>query len=143
MAPRPPSSIVNGTPSIGIRVSGIHEARKHLGFIQHQIGVWARSQIGAVSTEVYSHWIEKGFYFGGRPGRTRARHFLENAQKDLEPMIRGAVAESLVAGSPDASRTAVALSDRAVTLAQGYAPEVSGRLRAGIQRLRGGRFFPV
>ena len=129
--------------SIGVRISGLEQAQRDLGFIQHQIGVWSRSQIGAIATEPYAHWIEKGFYFHGRPGHTTPIRYMEQALDIVVPMIRGSIAESLVSGAPDASRTAVALSDRLVTLAQGIVTVKSGRLRASIRMLRAGPFFPV
>lgn len=128
---------------IGIRISGLAEARARLENIAHTIGAWAASQVGVAATEPYSYWIEYGRYYGGRPGRTTAYHYLQKAQRDLVPMMRGAILESLAGGGPGASAAAQALSERGTALAQGYAPEVSGRLRGGIRPLRGGKVFRV
>lgn len=129
--------------AIGVRVSGVKEAQAYCGFIVHQIGVWSASQIGAVAQEPYSHWINEGFYYSGRPGRTRAVRFMQRAKAQIIPLIRAGVAESLAAGGPNATIVAKRLSDRLVSLAQGYATHKSGRLARGIRPLRGGRFFPV
>lgn len=130
-------------PELGVRIDGLAEARKTLGHIEHQIGVWSRAQIGMVSEEPYTHWIEEGFYFSGRPGRTTAYHMLAQAADAIVPMIARGIAESLADGGPEASRTAEALSDRLVSYARGFAPEVTGRLRAGMRPLRAGKIFPV
>ncbi len=129
--------------AIGIRISGLAQARARLAGIEHTIGAWAAAQVGVAATEPYSYWIEHGRYYSGRPGRTQAYHYLQQAQRDLVPMMRGAVLESLGGGGPGASATAQALSERGAALARAYAPSVTDRLRRGIVPLRGGKVFRV
>jgi hypothetical protein len=125
------------TLALGARITGLKEARALIGKIAQGAAAWQRTRIGAGSHVPYAHWIEKGFYFSGRPGQTRAVRYIERAMADILPTIGPRILAALPQGGPAVSAEADKISGELVARAQQYVTVRSGRLRDSISPNRG------
>lgn len=123
--------------AIGFRANGLKEAQELVARVEDGCKTWQRSRVGAGTSIPYGHWIEKGFYFGGRPGSTRAVRFMERAAADILPLVGPRIAKALPGGGPAVSGEAQKLSDELAAKAQEYATVRGGGLRGSIRANRG------
>lgn len=123
--------------SVGVRITGLTEARALLGRVGEGASTWQRTRVGAGSDVPYAYWIEEGRYFGGRPGRTTPIHYLARALADVLPTIGPRIVAALPKGGAAISAEATKISQDIVARAQGYVTVRSGRLRGSIRPNRG------
>lgn len=125
------------TLSVGVRITGLKEARALYARMAEGAVSWQRTRIGVGSNVPYAYWIERGHYFGGRPGTTRAIHYFERAMTDILPTIGPRIAAALPHGGAAVSAEADKISKELAERAQGYVTVRTGRLRDSIRPNRG------
>lgn len=126
------------TLSVGVRITGLKEARALYARMAEGAVSWQRTRIGVGSNLPYAYWASEGHYFGGRPGtHANATHYFARAMEDVLPTIGPRIAAALPHGGAAVSAEAQKISAEIAVRAQGYAQERSGRLRGSIRPNRG------
>jgi hypothetical protein len=124
---------------VGVQVLGVPEAKALLGRVAAGAAMLAGSPIGVAAGAPYAHWIEEGFYYSGRPGRTRPIRYMARALEDTLPSVPGRFARAIVSGPGAARAEADRVGQDITARAQAYVTVKSGRLRSTIRPHRGGR----
>lgn len=123
--------------SVGVRITGIKEARALYAKMAQGAVSWQRSRVGVGSDLPYADpWIERGFYFT-RPGRTRAVHYFERAMAAVLPTVGARILNALPGGGSAVSAEAQKISNELAEKAQQFVTVRSGRLRKSIRPNRG------
>jgi hypothetical protein len=123
--------------SVGVRITGLKEARALFGRMAAGAAALGGARIGVVATEPYSFWIEEGRYAGGRPGQTRAVHYMQRALDEILPTVPSRLGNAMLLGPERARAEADAVGRDIATRAQQLVTVKSGRLRASIRPNRG------
>lgn len=123
--------------SVGVRITGLTEARALLGKVAEGASTWQRTRVGAGSDAPYAYWVEMGRFFGGRPGTTRAVHYMQRAFDEVLPTVGPRIAAALPNGGAAISAEAAKLSAEIAARGQQYVTVRSGRLRSSIRPNRG------